>query len=206
MKLYTFPKAPNALRVHVFLAEKGIDLPLEHVDALSKETRRQPFLSKNSLGEIPVLELDDGTLITESVAICRYIEDTHPEPRLMGATPVEAARIEMWNRRMEQQIMGPIGQVGLHTAEFFADKIEQMPAYAESQLRLQERKWAWLDAELSDGRTYVCDDRFSIADITGIAALHICDMFGSPIPDSLTHVKRWERAVRGRPTWDREAA
>lgn len=203
MKLYTFPKAPNALRVHVFLAEKGLDVPLEPVDAMDKATRRQPFLSKNSLGEIPVLELDDGTLITESVAICRYFEDTHPEPRLLGSTPVEAARTEMWNRRMEQQIMGPIGQAGLHTHAFFADKIEQLPAYAESQIRLQEKKWTWLDAELSDGRTWVCDDRFSIADITGIAALHICDMFGHPVPEGLSNVKRWEAAVRARPSWIR---
>lgn len=203
MKLYTFPKAPNALRVHVFLAEKGLDAPLEHVDAMNKVTRRQPFLSKNSLGEIPVLELDDGTLITESVAICRYFEDAHPEPRLMGSTPVEAARTEMWNRRMEQQIMGPIGEVGLHTHAFFADKIEQLPAYAESQIRRQERKWTWLDAELSDGRTWVCDDRFSIADITGIAALHICDMFDNPVPEGLSNVKRWEAAVRARPSWTR---
>lgn len=206
MKLYTFPMAPNALRVHVFLSEKGLEVPLEHVDAMNKATRRQPFLSKNSLGEIPVLELDDGTLITESVAICRYFEDTYSEPRLMGATPVEAARIEMWNRRMEQQIMGPIGQVGLHTSEFFADKIEQLPAYAETQQRLMAKKWEWFDAELSDGRTWVCDDRFSIADITGIAALHICDMFGAEVPPDLVNAKRWERAVRSRPTWSRKAA
>lgn len=206
MKLYTFPMAPNALRVHIFLSEKGLEVPLDHVDAMNKATRRQPFLSKNTLGEIPVLELDDGTLITESVAICRYFEDTHPEPRLMGATPVEAARVEMWNRRMEQQIMGPIGQVGLHTSEFFADKIEQLPAYAETQLRLMEKKWEWLDGELSDGRTWVCDDRFSIADITGIAALHIGRMFEKPIPDGLANVKRWEEAALARPSWDRKAA
>lgn len=206
MKIYTFPDAPNALRVHVFLAEKGMGIPLETVDVMDGSTRRQPFLAKNSLGEIPVLELDDGTLISESVAICRYIEGTTPEPRLMGASPVETARIEMWNRRMEQQIMGPIAQVGLHTHPLFAEKIEQIPAYAESQKRLMAKKWAWLDAELSDGRTFVCDDRFSIADITGIAALHICDMFGTSVPADMPNVKRWETAVRSRPTWQRQAA
>ena len=161
------------------------------------------MLKKNSLGEIPVLELDDGTLIAESVAICRYFEAAHPEPSLMGATPVESAQVEMWSRRMEQQILGPIAQVGLHTHEFFAEKVEQVPAYAETQVRLMAKKWAWLDAELSDGRTFVCNDRFSIADITGMAALHICDFFGHPVPEGVPNVKRWETAMRARPSWKR---
>ena len=121
----------------------------------------------------------------------------------MGASPVEAAQVEMWSRRMEQQILGPIAQVGLHTHPFFAEKVEQVPAYAETQVRLMAKKWGWLDAELSDGRTFVCNDRFSIADITGMAALHICDAFGHPVPEGLPNVKRWEDAVRARPTWKR---
>lgn len=203
MKLYSHPMAPNAVRTLVFLAEKGIEVPIEPVDLMAAETRSPAFLKKNSLGEIPVLELDDGTLITESVAICRYFEEAHPEPSLMGATPVEAALVEMWSRRMEQQILGPIAQVGLHTHEFFADKVEQLPAYAETQVRLMAKKWAWLDAELSDGRTFVCNDRFCIADITGMAALHICDFFGHPVPGDLPNVKRWETAMRARPSWKR---
>jgi glutathione S-transferase len=203
MKLYSHPIAPNALRTLVFLAEKGIEVAIEPVDLMVAETRTPAFLKKNSLGEVPVLELDDGTLITESVAICRYFEETHPEPRLMGASPVEAAQVEMWSRRMEQQILGPIAQVGLHTHPFFAEKVEQVPAYAETQVRLMAKKWGWLDAELSDGRTFVCNDRFSIADITGMAALHICDAFGHPVPEGLPNVKRWEDAVRARPTWKR---
>ena len=203
MKLYSHPMAPNALRTLVFLAEKGIDVPIEPVDIMAAETRRPAFLKKNTLGEIPVLELDDGTLIAESVAICRYFEELQPEPSLMGSTPVEAAQVEMWNRRMEQQILGPMAQIGLHTHEFFADKIEQVPAYAETQVRLMAKKWAWLDEELTDGRTFMCSDRFSIADITGIAALHICDMFKHPVPEGLPNVKRWESALRARPSWKR---
>ncbi len=203
MKIYSHPMAPNALRVAVFLAEKGVEVPLEDVDLMAGATRREPFLSKNSLGEVPVLELDDGTLVTESVAICRYFEDRHPEPRLMGATPLEAARIEMWNRRMEQQILAPIAQSTQHTHPFFADKIEQVPAYAETQVRLQAEKWTWLDRELADGRTFVSNDRFSIADITGMAALHVSDMFEYAIPEGLANVRRWEAAVRARPTWKR---
>ena len=200
MKLYTF-EAPNPLRVHVFLREKGIDVPTVTVDLPAGASREPAFLEKNSLGEVPVLELDDGSFLTESVAICRYLEGVHPETPLMGDSQLKAARIEMWNRRMEQKIMGPIGGVGLHTFQFFADKIEQMPAYAESQRRLMAKNWAWLDCELSDGRTYVCDDEFSVADITGMAALMICGFAGETVPDDLVHAKRWEAAMHDRPSW-----
>lgn len=201
MKLYTYSQAPNPLRVHVFLNEKGIELPSAHVDIRAGETRAPDFLAINSLGEVPVLELDDGARITESMAICRYLEAIHPERPLMGGTPVETAEIEMWTRRMEQQIMAPISQVALHTFQVFADKIEQVPAYAGTQLRLQRKRWTWLDAELADGRSYVCRNAFSVADITGMAALRICDFAKEAIPDNLSHAKRWEAAVRDRESW-----
>ncbi|MEO1244113.1 MAG: glutathione S-transferase family protein [Pseudomonadota bacterium] len=200
MKLYS-GQTPNGLRVSVFLAEKAITLPTEMLDIPSGEARAPEFLHKNSLGEIPVLELDDGTLLTESLAICRYLEALYPQNPLMGSTALETAKIDMWSRRMEQQIMGPVGEVGRHTFPFFADKFEQIAAYAETQKRLQEKKWAWLDAELSDGRTYVCDDTFSVADITGMAALMICEFARMPVPKGLSHVKRWETALRERPSW-----
>jgi glutathione S-transferase len=201
MKLYSYEKAPNPLRVHVFLAEKGIDIPIEHVNILDGETRSPTFREINSLGEVPVLELDDGTRITESVAICRYLEALHPEPSLMGSTPKEIAEIDMWTRRMEQQVMAPISDFALHTFQVFADKIEQLPAYAETQLRLQAKRWAWLDAELSDGRSFVCGDKLSVADITGMAALRICDFAKQSVPNDLPNVKRWEAAVRARPAF-----
>jgi len=199
MKLYTFEQAPNPMRVHVFLAEKGIDLPIETVNIFEGETRSSDFRKMNSLGEVPVLELDDGTGITESVAICRYLEALYPETPLMGATPQEIAEIDMWTRRMEQRVMAPISHFALHSFEMFANTIEQIPAYAESQLRLQQKRWVWLDAELSDGRSFVCRDKLSVADITGMAALRICDFAEQIIPDDLQHAKRWEAAVRARP-------
>ncbi len=201
MKLYTYQQAPNPLRVHVFLAEKGISLPTETVDIRAGETRAPDFKMINSLGEVPALELDDGQLLTESVAICRYLEALHPETPLMGATPFETALIDMWTRRMEQQIMAPISQFALHSFEIFADKIEQLPDYAATQLRLQKKRWAWLDTELSDGRTFVAGDRFSVADITGMAALRICDFAKEQVPEDLPHTKRWERAVRDKKSW-----
>ncbi|MEM9027552.1 MAG: glutathione S-transferase family protein [Pseudomonadota bacterium] len=201
MKLYTF-KAPNAFRVHAFLKEKGVDVPAKTVNLMEGAGRTPEFLAINSLGEIPVLELDDGTHLTESVAICRYFEAHHPEPPLFGKTPEEAAKVEMWNRRMEFHVLGPIGEVGRHTFQFFADKMEQIPTYADSQRRLMRKKWAWLNDELSDGRTFVCNDAFSIADITGMAALMICQFADESVPGDLAHVKRWEKAVRARPSWE----
>lgn len=200
MKLYA-ADAPNPFRVKVFLAEKGVDVPTQKIALMAGETREPPFLEKNSLGELPVLELDDGTVITESVAICRYLEGLYPQPSLMGDTPLRAAKIEMWNRRIERHLMDVIGAVGLHTFPFFAEKIEQQPAYAASQRRLLQEKWRWLDRELSDGRRYLCDDAFSIADITGMATLLICRFAKESVPEGLTHAKRWETAVRARPSW-----
>ncbi len=200
MKLYTAP-SPSGLRVSAFIAEKGIEIPTETLDIQVGETRTDEFLQKNSLGEIPVLELDDGTLLTETLAICRYLEALYPEDPLMGTDPLTTAKVDMWSRRMEQQVMGPIAQVAQHTFTFFADKLEQLPAYAETQKRLQDKRWGWLDAELADGRRYVCDDVFSVADITGMAVLMICQFAEMPVPERFGNVKRWETAMYERSSW-----
>ncbi|MBX2856418.1 MAG: glutathione S-transferase family protein, partial [Rhodobacteraceae bacterium] len=200
MKLYNF-RSPNGFRVAAFMIEKGINIPSQKVDLMANEGRQPAFLSVNSRGEVPVLELDSGERLTESVAICRYLDAVHPETPLMGATPLESAQIEMWNRRVEFHVMGPLSDFGRHSFSFFADKMEQSAEYAETLPRTWAKNLAWFDAELSDGRTYVSGDTFSIADITGMAALIIADMSKLSPPEGLAHVKRWEAAVRGRPGW-----
>ncbi len=200
MKLYT-DRAPNPFRVTMFIYEKGIALPTEDMDIMSGDTRTPGFKSRNSLHELPVLELEDGTCLTESVAICRYLEALNPEPALMGQSPLEEAQVEMWNRRMELHIFNPTGDYGRHVIPYFADKIEQFPDYAASLTRRLNQKWAWLDQELSDGRSYVCNDQFSIADITGMAALFVQSFLDLSIPDGLTHAKRWQAAVQSRDSW-----
>jgi len=200
MKLYT-AMAPNPLRVHVFLAEKGLEVPTVNLDVLKGDTRTSEFLEKNALGEVPVLELDDGRILTESVAICRYLEALHPETPLMGSDAIEQAHIEMWNRRMELKIFFTIGQVGQHEFKFFAESVEQNAIYAASQRRALAHKWVWLNDEMSDGRAFVAGDSFTIADITGMAALIVCGFANETIPDTLRHVKQWEQAVRTRPSW-----
>ena len=200
MKLYD-AMTPNSLRVHVFLSEKGIQVPRQQVDVLKGGTRTPAFLALNSLGELPVLELDDGKILTESVAICRYFEALHPAPRLLGEGAYEQARVEMWNRRMELYLFDAIGAVAQHSFDFFADKVEQSPDYAAAQMRRFDKLLAWLDRELSDGRPFIAGERFTIADITGMALLMVCDLLPKRLPSSLSHVKRWEDSVRIRPAF-----
>lgn len=201
MKLYN-GLSPNGLRVAAFMHEKGIDIPVVKIDVMQGETRTTAHLLRNTLGEIPVLELDDGTYISESIAICRYLESLYPKPALFGNNAVDAAKIEMWNRRMEQQIMGPCAQFGLHVIPIFADKIEQMPDYADTQKRLLEQKWQWLESELADGREFIAGKQFSIADITGMAALMICGFLDAlQIPKELPHVAAWANGVQRRSSY-----
>ena len=202
MLLYDCKPAPNPWRVRIFLAEKGIEVEKTEVDVPGGETRRPEFLAINSLGETPVLKLDDGRHLTESLAICRYFEELHPNPPLMGRDAAEAGFVEMWTRRAEFQIMEPVAQVALHTFDFFADKLEQVPAYAETQKRLFAQRTAWLNEELSDGRSFLTGETFTVADITGMAALRIADYAGIAIDDSLSHTKAWEMRLRARESWN----
>lgn len=200
MKLYN-GMSPNGLRAQVFLAEKGLDIDTVPVDILKGETQGDAFKQKNSLGEVPVLELDDGTILTESIAICRYLEALHPDPSLFGRDPLAQARIEMWNRRMEIQIFATIGAVGLHEFSLFKGRIEQFPDFAASQRRRFQDRLAWLDGEMADGRPFIAGDSFSVADITGMAALMVVDFTKECIPDGLKSLKQWEERIRARPSW-----
>jgi glutathione S-transferase len=193
---------PNSYRVRIFMAEKGIDLPRDEVDILKGEHKTPEFREMNSLAQIPVLELDDGSVITESVAICRYLEERHPERPLFGANPVECGKVEMWNRRAEIEIFGTIGSVALHSDELFKDRLVQFPAFAETQRQAVPDKWAWLDRELDDGRAFLAGDDFSVADITGGVAAWLGDFFGMKIPAELSNVRRWNERVTQRPSWN----
>ena len=135
MKLYDSTIAPNPRRVRIFLAEKGIQVPLEAVD-IGKAANRQPdFLAKNPMGGLPVLELDDGTCISESLVICEYFEDLHPEPPLLGRTPAERANARLWERRMELEVMYPLLSAFRHGSPFFKGRIAQIPEMIEPSSR-----------------------------------------------------------------------
>ncbi len=200
MKLYD-GGAPSPRRVRIFIAEKGLDIPKVELDLTLGDNRHPDFLKLNSLGQVPLLELDDGTAISESIAICRYLEELHPEPALFGRSAIERAHVEMWNRRMENEILGTLANVAMHTLPYFKDKGTQVPAFAEAQREVARAKWAWLDGELSDGRAFVAGTVFSIADITGMAASMVAEFVDLKPDDGLRYVRVWEEALRSRHSW-----
>ena len=200
MKLYS-GMSPNGFRVEIFLKEKSIEIPTQQLNIVGGDTRRPDYLKINPLGEVPALELDDGRVLTETLAICRYLETLYPENPLFGKDALEQAFIEMWTRRIELRVFNVIGDVGLHEFPFFADKIRQFPDYAAEQRKKFIRRLEWLDGEMADGRAFIAGERFSVADITMIAALVVSMFAGIEIPERLTHVKKWEAAVQSRPSF-----
>jgi glutathione S-transferase len=200
MKFYN-GKAPNPRRVRIFMAEKGVEVPRVELDLQKFEARTPEFRRLNSLEQAPILVLDDGTVIAESVAICRYLEELHPTPALFGADALSRARVEMWNRRMEIEVLGTCTNIAFHSIAFFKDRVIQVPAFVEAQRETLPKKWTWLDRELSDERPFVAGDSFSVADITGMTASQVSEYLGLPIPAGLRHVKRWDEKMRARPSW-----
>jgi len=199
VKLYDSKLAPNPRRVRMFLAEKGIQVPLVNVDIAKAENRQPPFLAKNPMGGVPVLELDDGTCISESVAICRYFEGVQPEPPLMGVDAKDRALVEMWNRRMELEVFVPIAQVFRNTHEFFKGRIEQVPAWGEACRRVAEKRLEWLDRELAN-REFVAGDRFTIADITALVGIDFGRITKTSIQPGQKHLERWHEKMSARPS------
>ncbi len=192
---------PNSYRVRIFLAEKGLDVPKVDVDLMKGEHKAPGFFKLNSLGQVPVLELEDGTVITESIAICRYFEALRPAPALFGTDPVSCGKIEMWNRRAEIELFGTVGDVALHSDPFFAGRVPQFPAFAEAQRAAVPGKWAWLEREMADGRPFLAGEEFSVADITGSVVAWLGNAFGMAVPADLKNVNRWLERVQDRPSW-----
>lgn len=200
MKLYN-ANAGNPKRVRIFIAEKGIDVPRVDMDA-GTDTRTDAFRKINSLAELPVLELDDGRVITESVAICRYLEAAFPNPPLMGRDAFEQGNIEMWSQRVFHQLFLPHGHYVRHTIDLFKDVVTQIPAFAEAERTVIPDRWRWLEQEMSDGRAFLAGDTFSMADIHGMVVLMLGGFFDISIPPECTHAKKWADKVKARPSWN----
>src|SRR5260370_41390319 len=170
MKLYDLKTGTNTRRVRIFLAEKGLKLPTVEVDMLKGENKDPEYLSKNPMGTMPLLELDDGTQLAESVAICRYMEELHPDPPLFGTTPIERALIEMWNRRMEFELLRPIIDHFVHSSEFYKERLTQVADIADLGRMHAQANIRWLDRAFSI-RPFIAGDQYTIADITAQCAL-----------------------------------
>jgi len=199
MRLYDSAMAPNPRRVRIFLAEKGITLPLVAMDIGKAENRQPPFLAKNPLGGLPVLELDDGTCIAESVAICRYFEETQPQPPLLGTSATDRALVEMWQRRIELELFRFVTGCFQNTHKFFAGRIPQVPEYGEVCRNAARARLAWLDGELSS-RPFVAGERYTIADITALCAIDFGRVSDIRIAPEQKHLQRWYDAVSSRPS------
>jgi glutathione S-transferase len=199
MKIYDYKLAPNPRRLRIFLAEKQISVPFEEVDIFKGVNRQPEFLARNSMGGIPVLELDDGRYLAESVAICRYFELLHPEPALFGKGAFEQATVEMWNRRMELGLFAPVGMVWAHSHELTRARIKQIPEMGEQSRKLVENRYQWLDREL-DGRQFIAGDSYSIADITALVAIDFAKFNNISIQPEQQNLSRWHQAVSSRPS------
>ena len=199
MKLHESTHAPNPRRVRIFLAEKGIEVPMVQVDIGNAENREPDFLAKNPMGGVPVLELDDGRCISESVAICRYFEEIQPEPPLMGRNAEEKAFVEMWNRRMEFELTLLAMQSFRNTHDFFKGRIPQVPEFGEVCKDAAEARLAWLDGELAD-REFVAGDEYTIADITALVGIDFGRVTGIRIAPEQKNLQRWYERVSSRPS------
>ena len=200
MKLYDGGRAPNPRRVRVFLAEKGIAVPTVQVDLGKLEQKTEAFAAINPVQRVPVLELDDGTRLSESIAICRYFEELNPEPPLFGTTAIEKAMIEMWNRRLELHLFFPISHVFRNTHPAMAKmEVPQVPAWAEANKPRIAEILHVLDADLAD-RPFVAGDRYSVADITGLCAVDFMKPAKLAVPDDCANVRRWHADVAARPS------
>jgi len=199
MKIYDSRTAPNPRRVRIFLAEKGVDVEYVPIDIMKSENKSDEFKKIHALGLLPVLELDDGTCIPESVAICRYFEETHPDPPLMGTDAKDKAVVESWQRLMENEVFIPIAQVFRNTHMFFKGRIEQVPEYGEACRRVAEKRLAWLNDHLADNE-FIAGDNFTIADITAMVALDFGKVTGFKIGDDQENLARWYKAVSSRPS------
>jgi glutathione S-transferase len=199
MLLHDNSWAPNPRRVRIFLAEKGIEVPMRQVDLRKAEHWQAEFTAINPLQRVPALELDDGAVLTESVAICRYFEELHPEPPLFGKDARERGFVEMWNRRLELLLMAPLGYAFRHIHPAMANAEDQVPRWGEIN---KLRALAFLDLfdrHLMTSR-FAAGENFSIADITGFVAIWMMGPAKLPLPDHIAHVKRWHSDVASRPS------
>jgi len=200
MKLFDGGRAPNPRRVRVFLAEKGISVPLVPIDMGALEHRQDAVSSRNPLRRLPVLELDDGTVITESIAICRYFEELHPEPALFGQGAVGKALVEMWQRRMELNFMACVAAAFRHIHPAMKDwEVPQVPEWGAANKPKAIEFLHFLDRELAD-REFAAGDAYSIADITGLIAVDFMKPARIEMPQECTNALRWYRAVSSRPS------
>jgi glutathione S-transferase len=191
MMMWTAPDpAPNPRRVRLFLAAKGLTIPETQLSMFKREHKDDAILSKNPRGQVPFLELDDGRVIAETISICRYLDELHPEPPLFGTTPFERAETDMWIRRVETALGVPMGLVWQHGHALTAALVKQIPAMADQARERATESLAWFDAQL-EGHDWLAGDRFTMADIALLSTVDFGGFIGLGIPESLANLTAW---------------
>lgn len=200
MKLYDGGRAPNPRRVRIFLAEKGIEVTLIPVDMGALGHKSDEVTHRNPLQRLPILELDDVTTLTETVAICRYIEELHPEPALFGRSALGKAQVEMWQRRVELHLLMPVAHAFRHIHPAMKEwEVPQIAEWGEANKPKAIEFLRILDDHLADNE-FLCGDTYSIADITGLVAMDFMKPARIDVPQELAHVARWYAALKARPS------
>ena len=200
MKLYD-SMGPNPHMVRMFAAEKGIELQKEAVDLRAGDNRKEPHLSRNPHGQMPALELDNGSFISEIVPICEYLEEKHPTPPLIGTTPEERAECRMWTRRIDLNICEMMGN-GFRYGEaqkFFANRIVTVPEASAGLKKVAADRIAWLDKQM-DGKEFICGKRFTMADILLFTIGGFFAKNGQTIDPANTNILAWFERVKARPS------
>ena len=200
MKLYD-SMGPNPRLVRMFLAEKGVDVPKETVDIMAGANRQAPYTDKNPYGQMPALELDDGSIVSETTVICEYLEELHPTPALIGTTPEERAETRMWTRRVVLNVIEPMS-AGFRFAEglpMFKERMTCMPDAADDFKKLAQEGLAKIDG-LIEGRPWIAGDRFTLADITLFSLLDFFQNVGQPLDAEKKNIAAWFQRVSERPS------
>lgn len=206
MKLYDYKMAPNPRRVRIFAAEKGIELEIVDVNLAEKRQMSDTFQAINPRLAVPALELDDGTVLTESIAICRYLEEIQPEPALFGSGALGKATVEMWHRRVEMEGLAAVAEAVRNSVEFFKGRAlagphdyDQIPALAERAMLRIDSFYAMLDARLSES-PFVAGDDYTVADIAALCAVDFARVVKKRPSEDHAALKRWHEAVSARPS------
>jgi glutathione S-transferase len=200
MKFYN-SVGPNPRVVRMFMAEKGITVPFVEIDLMKGENRKEPYLQVNAHGQMPALELDDGSKVCEITTICEYLEDTHPSPALIGTNAKEKAETRMWTRRVDLNICEPMAN-GFRFSQglpLFKDRIVTVPEAADGLKRMARDRLKWLDGQLA-GKEWLCGKRFTLADVLLFCFLDFGGQVGQPLDPENKNVSAWFERVKARPS------
>ena len=200
MKLYD-SAGPNPHVVRMFLAEKGITLPVETVDLRAGDNRKEAHLKRNPHGQMPTLELDNGGYVSEIIPICEYIEEKHPTPPLIGANAEERAECRMWTRRIDLNICEPLAN-GFRYGEglkFFQDRIVTVPEASAGLKKVGADRLAWLNGQMA-GKEFICGKRFTMADILLFCMVAFFAKVGQPLDPANANIAAWFERVKARPS------